>query len=215
MFNPEKLLGGLLKGSLGGSGGMGTKAAVGMGLLGVAMEAVEHFMDKSKTGSQAARPPGAPTGPPGSPPPMGAGPSAPPPPPPGKNIPPPGPPGPAPAAHAASDQAILLIRAMIAAANADGFIDAEERQRIMQRLESVGLSPEETGFIKRELSAPGTLDSIASQVTSHELAKQAYAVSVLAITVDTQAEREYLDGLARRLGLVEADVTAIMNQLNR
>ena len=48
MFNPEKLLGGLIRsstrGSRGGLGGLMSGGAA-LGVLGVAMEAVEHYMN--------------------------------------------------------------------------------------------------------------------------------------------------------------------------
>ena len=51
MFNPEKLLGGLIRsstrGSRGGLGGLVSGGAA-LGVLGVAMEAVEHFMNQSQ-----------------------------------------------------------------------------------------------------------------------------------------------------------------------
>lgn len=47
MFNAEKLLGGMLKESI-GIRGFGSKAAVGTGLLGLAFAAAEHFMNKAQ-----------------------------------------------------------------------------------------------------------------------------------------------------------------------
>ena len=51
MFNPEKLLGGLIRsstrGSRGGLGGLVSGGAA-LGVLGVAMEAVEHYMNQPK-----------------------------------------------------------------------------------------------------------------------------------------------------------------------
>lgn len=204
MFNPEKLLGGLLGQGLKGAG-LGTKAGAGMALLGVAMAAVEHLTSK----------PTSPSGPP----PVGAGPSVPPPPPGGTVAPPPPPPGapvappppppgatvaapPSPAAGAApAGDAVLLIRAMIASAAADGDIDPEERAKIMARLEGVGMTDDERRFIEQELASPGTVDQIAAQVGSADMAQQVYMVSLAAITVDTDVERDYLRALAQRLGL--------------
>ena len=58
MISPEKVLGTLLKSGLGGKArgrglGTGSKAAIGLGLLGVAMEAIEHF-GKAQQGQGAA-----------------------------------------------------------------------------------------------------------------------------------------------------------------
>jgi len=133
----------------------------------------------------------------GPPPPPGPG-MAPPPPPRPASIP--AVPPPAPAAER-TGEAVLLIRAMIAAANADGVIDAEERQRILERFRGADLSPEEQNFLAGELLSPATIDSLLADVRSAETARQLYAVSLLAISVDTEAERLYLRTLADRLGL--------------
>jgi uncharacterized membrane protein YebE (DUF533 family) len=204
MFNPEKMLGGLLRGGLRrGGGGLGSLVSGGaaLGLLGVAMEAVEHYMN---------RPTGAPA--PGMPPPLGpaaggrvAG-TAPLPLPGRPTVPPPLPSGgrvapAAPATAGAADNAVLLIRAMIAAANADGVIDAQERTAILDKLKSVQLSPEEQQFIVHELLEPKPLQTIVAAVASPELARQVYLASLLAISVDSDEEIDYLQRLAQNLKL--------------
>lgn len=105
------------------------------------------------------------------------------------------------AAAGTGGDAVLLIRAMVAAAAADGDIDEEERSKIMSKLEAVGLTEEERGFIERELDSPSGLDDIVRQAGSPQTAEQVYAVSCLAITVDTEAERQYMEKLAGGLGL--------------
>ena len=62
MFNPEKLLGGLLMGDSRRRSGLGSLLSSGaaLELAGVAMEAVEHFMDKSKTSTSGLPPSGPP-----------------------------------------------------------------------------------------------------------------------------------------------------------
>jgi uncharacterized membrane protein YebE (DUF533 family) len=112
-----------------------------------------------------------------------------------------------------SSDAVLLIRAMIAAANADGVIDVQERSRILEKLKSVSLSQEEHEFIVHELLAPQDLAGIVSAVPSDDLSRQVYAVSLMAIEVDTDAERQYLRDLAQRLGLDEATTNNIQAQL--
>jgi uncharacterized membrane protein YebE (DUF533 family) len=199
MFNAEKVLGGmLLRGSRrrGGIGGILSGGGVALGLIGVAMAAVEQYMDKSQAGDRPAPPP---------PPPLAADSTdlAPPP------APAEAPPGPG----KVHPEALLLIRAMIAAANADGKIDQQERDRIISRLRSVQLTGEEHAFVVAELGAPKDLDGIVEQVTSGDLARQVYAVSLLAIEVDTEAEKAYMDTLAGRLGLDKAAVDEIRGQL--
>ena len=217
MFNPEKLLGGLIRnstrGSRGGLGGLISGGAA-LGALGVAMEAVEHFINKPQGAGAPPPTPGAPPPAPGSappPPPAAGAPSAAPPPPP----PPPGqsaPVTPLPSATETADNedAVLLIRAMIAAANADGVIDEVEREAILARLRTIDLSLEEQAFIPEELLSPADLETIVNGVGSPDLARQVYMVSLMAIELDTEKERQYMSTLADRLEL-EA---AVVEQLN-
>ena len=223
MFNPEKLLGGLLMGGSRRRSGLGSLLSSGaaLGLAGVAMEAVEHFMDKSKTSASGS--------PPSGPPPTQTSALSGPPPAPGVSTPPlpPGatvaaPPPPPPSASIGSDsvdagkavqEAVLLIRAMIAAANADGVIDKEERNRILKKLETADLSDQEHSFIVKELLSPAGLEDIVAQVKSPEMAKKVYSVSLLAIEVDTDAERTYMNTLARQMNLNEADLNDIYRTL--
>lgn len=226
MFDAEKLLGGLLGSTLGrqdmGSalgnlgklgnnlGNLGNvispgKQAAAMGLLGVAIAAFEHFTENRAPGQQGqpgpGPMPGAPPQPPSAapspppPPPPGAGPGAAPPPPPGTSSTPPAPPGAAPV-DPAQEEALLYIRAMIAAAAADGEIDDQERGKIMERLESVGLDGEERDFLRREMDRPATAETLIQAVRNPQQAMNLYICSLLAVVVDTDAERDYL----RRLG---------------
>ena len=102
---------------------------------------------------------------------------------------------------------------MIASANADGVIDDQERQNISGKLESLDLSDEERRLIHQELSCPCDLETIAGNVSSAELAKQVYTVSLMAVEVDTEAEKNYLDTLAERLGLDDAALKQIHEEL--
>jgi uncharacterized membrane protein YebE (DUF533 family) len=100
-----------------------------------------------------------------------------------------------------SADALLLVRAMIAAANADHRVDDTERQRILQALDESGASDEERRFVVEELQTPLGLAALAEAAASPELARQVYVASWMAIDVDTEAESNYLDRLARCLGL--------------
>jgi uncharacterized membrane protein YebE (DUF533 family) len=107
--------------------------------------------------------------------------------------------------------AVLLIRAMVAAANADGLIDEIERGRIMAKLDAARFSAEEHRFMIEELNHPHTAEEIAAIVTAAdvggaELARQVYLVSLMAVEVDTPQEYAYLENLAGLLGLDAAEV---------
>jgi uncharacterized membrane protein YebE (DUF533 family) len=115
--------------------------------------------------------------------------------------------------HAASPDAkefaIVLVRAMISAARADGHIDDEERSRIVDKLALAGLDPEERDFLTRELEAPVDLDAIIAAADTEARKVELYTASRLAIEPETRAERGYLDLLAGRLQLPDALVDHI------
>jgi len=216
MFNPEQLLGQLLKsglsGSLGGGrrrkrggsllGGMstGTKAQLGMGLVGIAIAAYEHYTKQSQ-GSLAPSPSPAPS-------PQGAAQSLAPMPRTslGTSISPT-------AASARVGDAMLLVQAMVAAAAADGVIDDEEKTQMLKRATDAGFDDETRKFLEAELANPKSLAVIVASARP-ELATDLYAASCAAITADTDAERIYLDTLGRRLGLSEDARAEIQRQLD-
>jgi uncharacterized membrane protein YebE (DUF533 family) len=106
--------------------------------------------------------------------------------------------------------AMLLIRTMIAAANADGEITPDERQRITSKLDRAGAGPEERAVLERELENPRSVDQIVRDVRDQETAEQVYLASRLAMSPDTAAEKAYLDFLAARLQIPAAR----LNELN-
>jgi uncharacterized membrane protein YebE (DUF533 family) len=109
----------------------------------------------------------------------------------------------APASASADDQstAHLLLRAMLSAAKADGQIDATEMQRIMGKLDEAGADAESKNLLVEEMRGPPDIDALAREARTPELAAQVYAASLLAIDVDTDAERDYLQRLAGALRL--------------
>lgn len=105
--------------------------------------------------------------------------------------------------RAEPDFALALVRAMIAAARADGHIDAEERRHIHEKLKVSGMGPEAQQFLEDELDRPTDLDAIIAAARSEEQRVEIYTASRLTIDPDTRAERGYLDLLAGRLGLAD------------
>jgi uncharacterized membrane protein YebE (DUF533 family) len=106
-------------------------------------------------------------------------------------------------------QALLLVRAMIAAAFADGVLDEKERADILGRLEQAGVTPEERNLFLAEMNSPKPVTLLTSEVNSPELAEQFYIVSALAINADTPAEKGHLMMLPTLLRLSPAQVDAI------
>ena len=93
----------------------------------------------------------------------------------------------------------VFVKAMVAATQADGVIDEDEQRNLAGRLDQLGISPADRRGLAEQLTTPVNLREILNAATSPEVALQIYMASVLAIAVDTPAERNYLDGLARAL----------------
>lgn len=102
-----------------------------------------------------------------------------------------------------------LVRAMIAAAKADGRIDADEKEAIFAKLETMTLSSEEKAWVFDELSSPLDINAVVARADTPAHASEIYAASLVAITSDTAAERAYLDALATKLRLDPALVAEI------
>jgi len=109
----------------------------------------------------------------------------------------------------AQEEALLYVRGMIAAAAADGEIDPQERNAILGRLERTGLEDEERAFILQEMDQPPSIDLLIASVQTPEQAFNLYVCSLLAVTVDTDAEREYLCQLANRLQLSPEQLSSV------
>lgn len=102
-----------------------------------------------------------------------------------------------------------MVRAMIAAAKADGRVDADEKEAIFRRLETMPLSADEKAFVFDELAGPLDLDRIVASADTPEHAAEIYTASLVAMRPDTPAETAYLEVLASRLGLDPALVAEI------
>ncbi len=97
--------------------------------------------------------------------------------------------------------ALVLVRAMIGAARADGHIDDKERAKIDERLKMSGLNSEIAEFVNDELAKPVDVDAFVKAAKSEPQKVELYTASRIAIDPKTRAERGYLDMLAGRLGL--------------
>ncbi|WEK05253.1 MAG: tellurite resistance TerB family protein [Candidatus Devosia phytovorans] len=111
--------------------------------------------------------------------------------------------------HGQEELGKTLVRAMIAAAKADGRIDADEKEAIFAKLETMSLSSEEKAWVFDELSTPLDINAVVARADTPEHAAEIYAASLVAITADTASERAYLDALASKLKLDPTLVTEI------
>jgi uncharacterized membrane protein YebE (DUF533 family) len=100
-----------------------------------------------------------------------------------------------------NDTATLYIRAMIAAAAADGRIDHAEHEKILGGLKQAGADSEAHAFIEHELASPASAQDLAGAVGSPAEAVQVYTAARLAIEPDTRTEQQFLAELAESLGI--------------
>ncbi len=110
----------------------------------------------------------------------------------------------------AADQATLIIRAMINAAKSDGNIDEAEQEKIIGKLGDI--SQAEADFVRNEFRAQLDVDDFVRSIP-RGMEKQIYAVSLMAIDLDTNKEARYLDELARGLGIQPQLANQIHEQL--
>jgi uncharacterized membrane protein YebE (DUF533 family) len=105
------------------------------------------------------------------------------------------------------EQALLYIRAMIAAASADGRIDAKEQQKIAGGLQQAGMGGEAQRFLEGEISNPATVEDLAASVVSEQHAVQVYTAARIAIDLDSGAEHDFLQRLGEALD-IDANLAA-------
>jgi uncharacterized membrane protein YebE (DUF533 family) len=103
----------------------------------------------------------------------------------------------------------VLLQAMIAAARADGKLDGDERRALFEHVARLELPEKERADLYAALERPVDVPTLVAAATTQERAVEIYAASLLAIEVDTPAERGYLAMLAAALGLPDALVAHI------
>lgn len=105
-----------------------------------------------------------------------------------------------------NQKAQLLVIAMINAAKADGQIDQQEQDAIINELGD--LSQDEVRFLRSEFAKPLDVQQFVQDVPVG-MEKQIYAASLLSISLDRQAEADYLRQLAKGFRMTQADANAI------
>jgi len=102
------------------------------------------------------------------------------------------------------DLAVTLIQTMVAAAHADGALDSEEEGRILEKLQEQGLDKEEKQYILMQLHTPKPISELTRGVDNPMVAQTMYSLAASTIVVDTEQERQWLDDLAKELGISTA-----------
>jgi uncharacterized membrane protein YebE (DUF533 family) len=110
------------------------------------------------------------------------------------------------------EEAALLIRAMAAAAHADGALDRQEHGIVLAALASTGLGADERRTLEQEILEPPSLEALARQVEpSSREAARFYAVSLRLLDRGSKTDLAYLNYLAQRLA-VPRDVIVRLNR---
>ena len=98
----------------------------------------------------------------------------------------------------ATDHATLIIRAMINAAKSDGSIDEAEQEKVISKLGDV--SQAEADFVRNEFRQPLDVMAFVNSIP-RGMEQQIYAVSLMAIDLNTNQEAQYLNQLVQGLNI--------------
>jgi len=90
---------------------------------------------------------------------------------------------------------------MIAAAWADGAMDAEEEAQILGRLQGQGLERAEKEFLLNALHEPKSIAELTQGVDDRRVAQTMYSLAVATLVIDSEPERKWLDQLAAALSI--------------
>ena len=104
-----------------------------------------------------------------------------------------------------------MLKAMIAAAKADGHMDERERGLVEAEISRLDADPATRRWVEDELRRPVDPAEVARVSAGPEMAAEIYLASVLVVDETTTMERAYLDELAQQLKLapeLKADLEA-------
>ncbi len=106
-----------------------------------------------------------------------------------------------------------ILKALVAAAKADGHVDARERQLIEGEFSKLTGDAELQSWLEAELNKPLDPADVSRAATTPEMAAEMYLASVLMVDEEHFMERAYLDELARQLKLDPALKTELETQV--
>ncbi|WP_367599646.1 tellurite resistance TerB family protein [Pseudomonas fulva] len=96
-----------------------------------------------------------------------------------------------------------VLRALVAAAKADGHVDERERALIEGEFTRLDGDREVQQWLHAELDKPLDPAEVARSAQTPEIAAEMYLASVMMVDQENYMERAYLDELARQLGLAQ------------
>lgn len=107
----------------------------------------------------------------------------------------------------------LILKAMIAAAKADGHVDQQEMAHIESTLKASGADSQLQQFVHDELNKPLDPREIALQARSPQQGSEIYLASLIVIDEQNFMEKAYLQELAKQLQLDREVIFQLEQQL--
>jgi len=114
-------------------------------------------------------------------------------------------------ADAANKRSEVLLKAMVAAAKADGHVNNKEIAAIEKQIEKLGLSSEVAALLQTEIKKPLDVKDVATLAENQAMAAEIYLVSAVVTDKENSMEKAYLDDLAQALKLPDALVAELQN----
>lgn len=108
------------------------------------------------------------------------------------------------------DQAAVLLRAIVQAAKCDGRIDEQEKEALMQHMGD--MTPDEVNAVNDAFRRPVSVEDLARDVP-RGMEAQVYAMSLIGLDLDSQAEAKYLHALGQALGIDPRTANAIHQRM--
>lgn len=108
-----------------------------------------------------------------------------------------------------------ILKALVAAAKADGHVDERERQLIDGELNKLNGDPGLRQWLQAELNKPLDPAEVASAATTPEIAAEMYIASLILVDEEHFMERAYLEELAKQLKLDPGLKTELETQVKQ
>jgi uncharacterized membrane protein YebE (DUF533 family) len=114
---------------------------------------------------------------------------------------------------ALQSRSVNLVRAMIAAARADGHIDANEKQAILKQMGDQQLPDDVLEFLRTEIESDVDVSTLAALAASPREAAEMYLVARIVIDKTVPVEEQWLNSFAVALELSDEVVADMEAQL--
>ncbi|WP_162062577.1 tellurite resistance TerB family protein [Vibrio taketomensis] len=108
----------------------------------------------------------------------------------------------------------LILKAMIAAAKADGHVDAQEMAQIESAIAQAGADEQLRSLVHNELNKPLDPIQIAQLAQTPQQASEIYLASLIVVDEQNFMEKAYLQELAKQLKLAPEVTQQLELQLN-